>query len=211
MAFTWREFVQRNNSELVAGWGNLVNRTATMIHKNFGEIPSPATLEPVDEEVLAAVATAFDTVGDLLARQRLRAGITEAMRAVSEVNAYISRTEPFKLKGDDQRERLATILHTLAQCVSDLNTILAPFLPHAANRVHLVLGGEGQFVPMPQVREVPDLDVDGSYPVITGEYSDTPPWATRPVVVGTPIDKPVPVFVKLDEAIIAEELGQNEG
>ena len=67
----------------------------------------------------------------------------EAMKAVGEVNAYVSRTEPFKLKGDDQRERLATVLHTLTQCVSDLNTILAPFLPHAANRVHTVLGGEG--------------------------------------------------------------------
>ena len=69
------------------------------------------------------------------------------MRVVGEVNAYVSRTEPFKLKGEDQRERLATVLHTLVQCVSDLNTILAPFLPHAANRVDAVLGGDGEFVP----------------------------------------------------------------
>jgi len=51
--FTWAEFVRRNNSELVAGWGNLVNRTAAMIAKNFGEIPAPGGLEPVDEELLA--------------------------------------------------------------------------------------------------------------------------------------------------------------
>ncbi len=62
-AFTWAEFIQRNNSELVAGWGNLVNRTATMISKNFGEIPPCGELEPVDEELLAAVRGAFDTVG----------------------------------------------------------------------------------------------------------------------------------------------------
>ena len=205
-AFTWREFVQRNNSELVAGWGNLVNRTATMIHRSFGEIPAPGLLEPVDEAVLATVRTAFDRVGGLLARQRLRAGIAEAMRTVGEVNAYISRTEPFKLKGPEHRDRLASILHTLAQCVSDLNTILSPFLPHAANRIHAVLGGEGELVPMPEVREVGDLDSEGSYPVVTGDYSSTAPWRSRPVVPGTPIGKPTPVFAKLDESIIIAEL-----
>ena len=71
-----------------------------------------------------------------------------------QFRAYVSRTEPFKLKGEDQRERLATVLHTLVQCVSDLNTILAPFLPHAANRVHGVLGGEGELVPMPRLETV---------------------------------------------------------
>ena len=109
--FTWRDFVQRNNSELVAGWGNLVSRTAAMLAKSFGEIPAPGPMQPVDEEVRAVVLAAFDTVGDLLARQRIKAAIAEAMRAVGEVNAYVSRTEPFKLKGEDQRERLATILH----------------------------------------------------------------------------------------------------
>jgi len=207
-AFTWREFVQRNNSELVAGWGNLVNRTATMVHKSFGQIPAPGPLEPVDEEVLATVGAAFDTVGGLIGRQRLRAGVAEAMKAVSEVNAYVSRTEPFKLKGEDQRERLATVLHTLVQCVSDLNTILAPFLPHAANRVHLVLGGEGQFVPMPTVQDVTDLDNGSVYPVITGDYSATPRWEPRPVRVGATVAKPTPVFTKLDESVIAEELGE---
>ena len=51
-AFTWADFVTRNNSELVAGWGNLVNRTATMIAKSFGEIPAAGPLEEVDEQVL---------------------------------------------------------------------------------------------------------------------------------------------------------------
>ncbi|MEO7071373.1 MAG: methionine--tRNA ligase [Nostocoides sp.] len=207
-AFTWREFVQRNNSELVAGWGNLVNRTATMVHKNFGAIPAPGPLEPVDEEVLATVRTAFDTVGALIARQRLRAGTAEAMKAVGEVNAYVSRTEPFKLKGKDQQERLATVLHTLVQCVSDLNTILAPFLPHAANRVHLVLGGEGTFVPMPAVVDATDLDNGTGYPIIAGDYSATPRWERRPVAVGASVAKPTPVFTKLDESIIADELGE---
>jgi methionyl-tRNA synthetase len=109
------------------------------------------------------------------------------MRIVGEVNAYVSRTEPFKLKGEDERERLATVLHTLMQCVADLNTMLAPFLPHAANRVHLALGGVGEFVPMPVLTDVAGLDdgdSDRSYPVITGDYSGTPRWESTPVLVG---------------------------
>jgi methionyl-tRNA synthetase len=212
--FTWREFVQRNNSELVAGWGNLVSRTAAMVAKSFGEVPAPGALEPVDEEVRAAVLAGFGSVGELLERHRQKNAIAEAMRVVGEVNAYVSRTEPFKLKGEDQRERLATVLHTLVQCVSDLNTILAPFLPHAANRVDAVLGGDGEFVPMPRVETVAGLDEGDegrSYPVITGDYSATPRWESRPVVVGTPISKPAPVFTKLDESVVDEELARAEG
>ena len=202
-AFTWSDFVTRNNSELVAGWGNLVNRTAAMIAKNFGEIPAAGPLEPVDEEVLAAVRAGFDTVGDLLRHHRLRAGIGEAMRVVGEVNKYLTVTEPYKMKDPAQAERLATVLHVAAQCVLDCNTILAPFLPHAANKVHAVFGGEGEFMPMPRVDEVTDLDPgvgpnDQTYPVITGDYSATPTWESHPVRVGAPVAKPTPVFTKLD-------------
>jgi methionyl-tRNA synthetase len=179
-----------------------------MVAKAFGEIPEPGPLEPVDEAVRSAVLAAFDSVGELIARQRIRAATAEAMRAVGEVNKYVADTEPFKLKGEDQRERLATVLHTLIQCVSDLNTILAPFLPHAANRVHAFLGGEGELMPMPVVEDVHGLDgdADRTYPVITGDYSSTPRWASRPVTVGAPIAKPTGVFVKLDESVVEEEL-----
>ena len=209
-AFTWRDFVQRNNSELVAGWGNLVSRTAAMVAKNFGEIPLPGPLEPVDEDIRATVVGAFDTVGPLLERNRVKAALTEVMRVVGEVNAYVSKTEPFKLKGEGERERLATVLHTLVQCVSDLNTLLAPFLPHAANRVHAALGGSGEFMPMPALTEVSGLDdADGGkgYPVITGDYTATPPWRSVPVTVGAPVTKPAPVFTKLDEAEVLAEWG----
>ena len=213
--FTWAEFVQRNNSELVAGWGNLVNRTAAMVAKNFGEIPQPGALEPVDEAVRAKVLAAFDVVGDLLAKQRIKAAVAEAMRTVGEVNKYVTDTEPFKLKGDDQRERLATVLHTLTQCVADLNRILAPFLPHSSNAVHAAFGGgEATFMPMPVLEEVSGLDhgdAERTYPIITGEYSRTPRWASQPVVVGATVVKPTPIFTKLDEAVVEEELARLRG
>ena len=206
--FTWREFVQRTNSELVAGWGNLVQRTATMIHKNFGEIPACGPLAPEDQAILDAVERGFDVVGSLLRRQRLRQATAEAMRVVSEVTAYIAQPEPVRMTGADQRERLATVLHVLAQCVSDCNTLLAPMLPHSSNAVHAVLGGTGTFMPMPQVLDVVDLDDARPYPIITGEYSATPRWGRTPVQAGMVIAKPVPAFVKLDESVVAEELAR---
>ncbi|HET7386808.1 MAG TPA: methionine--tRNA ligase [Nocardioidaceae bacterium] len=213
--FTWSDFVQRTNSELVAGWGNLVNRTATMIAKNFGEIPVAGPLAPEDQTVLDVVRRGFDTVGDLIGRQRLRQGIAEAMRVVGEVNKYLTATEPYKMKAPEQRERLGTVLHVAAQCVLDCNTMLAPFLPFSANRVWTTFGGEEQFMPMPRIEHVEDLDPgEGAYPeghvypIITGDYSGTPRWERRPVQVGTPVAKPVPVFTKLDPSVVDAELAR---
>ena len=208
--FTWAEFVQRTNSELVAGWGNLVNRTATMIAKSFGVVPPLGDLEPVDEAVLAAVRAGFETVGDLVGRHRQRAGIAEAMRVVGEVNKYVTATEPYKMKGDDERERLGTVLHVAAQCVLDCNTMLSPFLPHSSTKVWQALGGEGEFQPMPRIEHVEELDPDQgagllTYPVITGEYSRTPRWESRPVTVGATVEKPTPIFTKLDPSVVEEE------
>lgn len=204
--FTWSEFLRRNNSELVAGWGNLVNRTAAMIAKNFGEIPAPGELEDIDRELLDAVGAGFDTVGDLIANHSQRAALAEIMRLVGEANAYVARTEPFKLKAPEQRERLATVLNTLIQAVSDLNTMMCVFLPHSSNTIDAVLGGAGDIAPMPQIVEATDLDTGHPYPIITGDYAGVRAWEHRAVVPGTPIAKPKPAFVKLDESIVAEEL-----
>ncbi|MEO6510877.1 MAG: methionine--tRNA ligase [Nocardioides sp.] len=208
--FTWADFVQRTNSELVAGWGNLVNRTATMIAKSFGEIPAASDLEPVDEAVLGAVRSGFDTVGDLIGRHRQRAAVAEAMRVVGEVNKYLTATEPYKMKDESQRERLATVLHVAAQCVLDCNTLLSPFLPHSSSKVWRALGGQGEFQPMPRIEYVEELDPDDgagllTYPVITGTYSDTPRWESRPVTVGATVEKPTPIFTKLDPSVVDDE------
>nr|WP_188839281.1 methionine--tRNA ligase [Flexivirga endophytica] len=208
--FTWEEFVARNNNELVAGWGNLVNRTASMIAKNFGEVPTPAMLEPIDESLLTAIREGFETVGGLLEAQRQKAAIAEVMRLVRMANKYVTDTEPFRLKGDDQRERLATVLHTLAQAITDLNTMIAPFLPHSSNKVARTFGATGEFMPMPRIEQVRDLDDDSrAYPIITGAYSGTPRWESRPVQVGAPVAKPTPIFAKLDKIDPADPFGHD--
>ena len=215
--FTWAEFVRRTNGELVAGWGNLVNRTASMIAKKFGEIPTPGELQDIDRALLDAVEAGFETVGNLIRHHRQKAALSEAMRMVGEANKYVTDTEPFKLKAPEQRERLATVLWTLAQAVADLNLMLSPFLPHAANDIDRVMGGAGEIAPMPYIEDVKELDPqvlpadfegrDG-YPIITGDYTNVPTWERHPITPGTPIAKPTPVFVKLDESIVEEELAR---
>lgn len=203
--FSWGEFVTRTNSELVAGWGNLVSRTATLIAKNFGQIPAAAAMTEADEAILASTLKAFETVGDLIGRNRMRNAINEAMRAVADVNKYVTDSEPWKIKEDP--ERLGTVLFVMAQCVQDLNTLLSPFLPFTANQIDAVLGGAGDVQPMPVIEEVDDLDVEGrSYPVITGDYTGIRAWGRKDVVVGTAIEKPAPVFTKLDPSLVDEEL-----
>ena len=220
--FTWAEFVRRTNGELVAGWGNLVNRTASMIHKRFGRIPEPVELQDIDRALLDAVEAGFASVGGLIAQHRQKAALGEAMRLVGEANKYVADTQPFKLKGEDPatQARLATVLHTLAQVVTDLNLMLSPFLPHAANDVDRVLGGRGRIAPMPHIEEVDELDpgrlpeaFDGrtGYPIITGNYEDAPTWERHPIEVGTPVAKPAPVFTKLDESIVEAELARYTG
>jgi methionyl-tRNA synthetase len=206
--FTWAEFVRRTNDELVAGWGNLVNRTASMVASSFGEIPPGDELRAEDHAMLDFVDGSFDTIGELIERHRQKAALGEAMKVVAEVNKYVSDMAPWKLKSDDERARLATILHVTTQAVSDCNVLLSPFLPHSANAVDRVLGGAGDIAPMPEIREVDDLDGGPPYPILAGDYSGVPVWRRRPVTVGLPIGKPTPVFTKLDPSVVDDELAR---
>ena len=206
--FTWSEFLSRTNNELVAGWGNLVNRTAAMIAKNVGEIPPAGELQAEDEALLTAIRDGFTSVGEAIRGHHQRSALSQIMHLVGEANAYVSATEPFKLKAEEQRPRLLSILHTLAQAVTDLNTMLAPFLPHSANQVAAALGEDRIIAPMPRLEEVDDLDGGPGYPIITGDYSDAPAWEHRPVRVGAPVVKPTPIFQKLDPSIVDEELAR---
>jgi len=207
--FTWAEFVRRTNDELVAGWGNLVNRTLSLLAKNVGEIPASGDMADDDRALLATTERAFAPVGELLAASRQKAAITEAMRTVGEVNTYLSQQAPWKLKTTDP-DRMLTVLHTAAQAVDDCNRLLAPFLPHSAQRVHEMLGRSGTLGPLPEIREVDDLDGGPAYPVLMGDYAPAVTWAREPIAAGTPVQPPIPVFTKLDTGIVEQELARLE-
>ena len=212
--FTWAEFLRRNNDELVAGWGNLVNRTIAMTAKNLGAIPAAGAFTDTDHALLATTRTAFDSVGDLLARSRQRAAINEAMRVVGEANKYLSETAPWKLRTEDP-DRMATVLHVALQAVDDCKTLLTPFLPSSSSRVHALLGGTGTWAGMPDLvagedRIVAGEAADSSYSVLTGDYQTAARWESTPIEVGLPIAPPTPVFTKLDPSIVDEELARLE-
>ncbi|GLZ34487.1 methionine--tRNA ligase [Lentzea sp. NBRC 105346] len=196
--FTWDEFVRRTNFELANEWGNLVNRSISMAHKNVGSIPKATALTSADHELLAQSKAAFDTVGAHLRRSRFKQASGEAMRVISAANKYLSDQEPWKLKDDPDRRD--TVLHTALQVVQDANTLMTPFLPHSAQKVHEALGGTGVWAAQPEIREVDDLDVpERSYPVLQGDYANEQAvWESTPIEVGRPLDKPSPLFAKLD-------------
>ncbi|MCL1838493.1 MAG: methionine--tRNA ligase, partial [Propionibacteriaceae bacterium] len=197
--FTWDEFVRRNNFELANEWGNLVNRSVSMAFKQVGSIPEPLILSDTDRELLAAASNAFDTVGALLRTCKFKQAISAAMRIVGAANKYISESEPWKLKG--QPERRDAILYTCLQVVSDVNTMLTPFLPHAAQKVYEMLGGEGVWAAQPKIETVSGED-EPDYSVLTGDYAaQSAIWASRPLEAGTLLAQPTPLFKKLDEAL----------
>ncbi|MDO5033025.1 methionine--tRNA ligase [Corynebacterium sp.] len=209
--FTWDEFVRRINNELANGWGNLVNRTVSMAHKNFGEVPAPSALEEADKEILALAEETFEQAGAALELSKFKQAITAIMHVVGEANAYIAAMEPWKLaKDESQRERLATVLWTALQVVSDCNTMLTPFLPFTAQKVHETLGREGVWAAEPQVEDVVDdipVELVGvglpeenhPYPIITGDYTaQQAVWRRVEVTPGTPLSKPKPLISKLD-------------
>ncbi len=207
--FTWSEFVRRNNDELVAGWGNLVNRTVSMTNKNIGSIPAPGALTDADHVLLGSSRAAFGTVGELLSRSRQKAAIAEVMRVVGETNKYLSDMEPWKLKNEDP-DRMQSVLHVALQVVDDAKTMLTPFLPTSSSKVHALLGNEGAWAAMPELVEVEEETAVGSpsYSVLTGSYETGARWESVPIPVGRPIAAPTPVFTKLDPGLVEQELAR---
>jgi methionyl-tRNA synthetase len=205
--FTWSEFLRRNNDELVAGWGNLVNRTISMTAKNLGTIPAPGQLSDADQTLLASSKAAFGSVGELLGRSRQKQAIGDVMRVVGEANKYLSDMEPWKLKNTDP-DRMASVLHTALQVVDDVKTLLTPFLPSSSSQVFQALGGTGTWAAMPELVEVDEETAVGSpsYAVLTGDYQTQAKWESVPLPVGRTMDAPTPVFIKLDPSIVDEEL-----
>ena len=209
--FTWAEFVRRNNDELVAGWGNLVNRTISITAKNLGSIPPSGELLDADRALLGAAAGAFDTVGGLIERNRQKAALGEVMRLVGDANKYLSDTAPWKLKNEDP-SRMGSVLHTALQVIDDIKTLITPFLPSSASKVHAALGGEGVWAAMPELVQVDQPTAVGSpsYSVLTGDYRTQASWQSRPLPVGRPLSAPTPIIAKLDPSVVDEELARLE-
>lgn len=207
--WSWAEFVQRINAELVANWGNLANRVLNITHKNFGAIPTPAELTDADRQILDAVTGGFATVGELLEGVKLKAALTEAFRLAATVNKYFGDQEPWKLVKTD-RERAATVLYVTLQAIDHLKVILSPFLPESSQQLHELLGYSGTLAPRPHIAA--DTAPDGAArTVLTGDYQTDVTWGPTTLPVGQTIGAPTPLFKKLDDAVVESELARLRG
>ncbi|MBO4657037.1 MAG: methionine--tRNA ligase [Bacteroidales bacterium] len=137
--FTWKDFQTRNNSELVAIYGNFVNRAVVLTHKYFeGKIPVNAKPEAVDAETLAQIRPIKEAIEDYLEHYKFREALKEAMNLARIGNKYISDTEPWKVAKTDM-DRTASILYTSLQICANLAIAFAPFLPFSSDKLRQML------------------------------------------------------------------------
>lgn len=140
--FSWKDFQQRNNSELVAIFGNFVNRAVVLTHKYFGGVvPSCGELQDIDKEVLAEIPQLKASIEKNIENYRFREALKDAMSIARLGNKYISDTEPWKVAKTDL-ERTATILNISLQICADLAIAFEPFTPFAAKRLRNMLAVE---------------------------------------------------------------------
>ena len=203
--FTWAEFVRRNNDELVATWGNLVNRTLTSAYRHIGAVPEPGELRERDRSVLAAIEAGFASVGELIETARLRAALAEVMRLAASVNQYLSDEAPWATMATNPA-RAHTVLYVALRCIDNLKTLFAPVLPFSSQTVHELLGYDSVLAGPPDTRE--HADADGStHSVLSGDYESwVGRWAPGELPIGQRLLEPRPLFRKLDpERTVAEE------
>jgi methionyl-tRNA synthetase len=202
--FTWAEFVRRNNDELLANWGNLVNRTLVNAQRNFGSVPQPGELTSQDNAVLAGVEGGFDTIGSHIESGRFRAALAETMRLASTINQYVTEQAPWALVRVD-RGRAATVLYVALRAVDSLKTLFTPFLPFTSQRLHELLGYDGWIAGPLEFREV---DEDGqTHEVLTGDYASwVGSWEPSDLRPGQELQVPQPLFRKLDDSVVSDEL-----
>jgi methionyl-tRNA synthetase len=165
------EIIRRVNEELVATWGNLINRVLTLSQRDFeGMVPTPGPLEEGDEEILEMARELTSAVGAHIEAVELRAGLRVGMEAAAAVNAYLNATEPWRLIKEDPG-RAGTVLWVAIQAISAIRVALSPYLPFTAGVVGEMLGL--------------DSSVEG--------------WAAPEVPAGTRLGEVSVVFDKLDD------------
>ena len=166
------EIVRRINDELVATWGNLVNRVVSMTDRYFdGVVPAPGPLTEVDEAAMSSRLETLDEVSDLLYGLKLRPGIARAMAGAQEANVYLNEVAPWTTAKTDM-DRTGTTLWVALQMIAANAVALSPYLPGTSSEVLEALGSP----------------VDGR----------APQWKAPEVVAGSTLGKLDPLFAKVE-------------
>ena len=205
--WTWEGFVERNNGELVANWGNLVNRVLNMTRRYFdGQVPDPGLLNERDQTLLSAVNQGFDEIGRLYDACKFRAALQETLALATKVNQYLEETSPWlTVKSDPQTT--ARSLYTAIQAINGLKILFAPVLPFTCQGLHEMLGENGQLFGRPVIKEYKENTRD--HVALTYDGSEAiGQWERTEIPVGRKLPKPSPLFRKLDPSVADEELAR---
>ena len=181
--FSWAEFVRRNNEELVATYGNLVNRVLSFTYRNFeGLVPKAGQLDEIDQQLLEAAKEALVEVGNSLEHTRFKAAIGQAFGLAQEANRYLDTKAPWRSIRTD-RDEAENTLNVSLQVINCLKVALAPFLPFSSQKVHEYLGLEG---------------------AVEQEHWDFEQLVGA-IESGKPLRQPAPLYVKLDPQVVEME------
>ena len=179
--FTWRDFQARNDSELVAIYGNFINRILVLTHKYYdGQVPPSNTLTEVDQETLQALHDLPNEVAASLDKYRFREASQTMMKIARLGNKYLADEEPWKKIKTDP-ERVQTIMHTALQVAAVLSLVSMPFLPQTADKLRHFLG-------LPQVASWDELSQNE--------------W----LVPGSQLQKPELLFERIDDSAIEAQI-----
>ena len=202
--FTWKEYVRRNNDELIANWGNLANRVLTFTYRNFdGRVPMPGELTEADRALIEKSEAAFTIVGDALERVRFKEAIGIAVDLAREANVYLQVSEPWKTIKVD-RARAATSLYVALRVIDNLKTLFYPFLPFSSNELHAQLGYDGDLLGEIRIETFHESSRSHTAAVYQpGKHTQR--WMPSQLPPGQPLREPKALFKKLDEKIAEEE------
>lgn len=205
--FRWEGFVERNNNELVAAWGNLVNRVVSFASKRWkGVIPTPGDLDARDTALLETIRAGFDEVGEAYERVQLRDALRLTMALAREVNKYLDDKAPwFQIKEDKQAA--ATTIYVALQAIDWLKVLFAPVLPFSSEKVHAALGYAEPLFGEPVIETV--QEGERAYKVLRyRSASGGVHWQPTELEAGRPLQRLDVLFKKLDESIVQEELSR---
>jgi len=181
--FSWREFLRRNNNELVATYGNLAHRVLTFAYRNFdGAVPVPGELHEHSQSLIRKAEVTLDAADELLYRCEFKGAVKEAMSLAQEANRYLDEQAPWKtIKTERNPDKIETAksVYTVLSVLSALKTVFCPFLPFSSEKLHYFLGFDGS------VKE------QG--------------WKMQFLPPAQKLRQPQPLFIKLDEEIVAKE------
>lgn len=201
--FQYAEFARRNNNELISKWGNLIQRSLTIVSRSFGAVPGSEHVDERGTEILDQVLQGFDEVGGLIEQSRFKLALERLMKLVDALNGYFTHEEPWRLAKTDEA-RAGAVLYVVLQSISDLGVMFAPFLPFSSQRLHEMLGFEGLITDVPEERECPE----GHTVLTRSNDALAVQWGRRELSPATPIAPPSPLFSRIEDEEIEEAIAR---